>query len=299
MMKIIDPHIHLFDLKKGDYDWLKTANPPFWPDKTLINKNFNEQNLLLNTPLLLAGFIHIEAGFDNQQPWRELSYLQQECQLPYAAIASINLRLDNDRFNSQLEKLSHCVNFCGVRHILDEQAFDLLNTKQVLINFSLLNNFAEKRKQPLVFELQMPLDDHLSITALCDVISKHKNISFIINHAGFPTAKIDSIEWRNWQTNLTKLAIFENIAIKCSGWEMTDRQYTYQQDWLNHNLATCFTAFGEKRMMLASNFPLCLFTHTSYQDYWQSLLDTDFMRTKSMQEKSALCYRNALHYYHL
>ena len=46
-MKIIDPHLHLFDLKQGDYHWLKEENPPFWPDKHLIKKSFKETDLTL------------------------------------------------------------------------------------------------------------------------------------------------------------------------------------------------------------------------------------------------------------
>ncbi len=38
-LKIIDPHIHLIDLAKGQYHWLKPQNPPHWPDKHLIEKN--------------------------------------------------------------------------------------------------------------------------------------------------------------------------------------------------------------------------------------------------------------------
>ena len=276
MIKIIDPHLHLFDLKQGDYNWLKADMPPFWSDKSLVNRSFNEENLKLRPPLSLAGFVHIEAGFDNHQPWRELSYLEQKCQLPFVAIASIDLNLDSVNFNQQLEKLSHYVSFCGVRHILDEQALILLSCKQVRENISRLNNFtqmvfAEKNNHSMIFEVQLPLDDNLSVNVLCDVINNNKNITFIINHAGFPAKKTKSIAWENWQANLSKLSIFENIAIKCSGWEMIDRQYNHQQNWLNYNLDTCFTIFGEKRMMLASNFPLCLFTHTSYQDYWQTM----------------------------
>ena len=151
----------------------------------------------------------------------------------------------------------------------------------------------------MIFEVQMPLDDCLSVNALSDVINTMSNINFIINHAGFPTVDVGSIKWNTWQGNITKLASYDHVAIKCSGWEMIDRQYNHQQDWLNISLQNCFTIFGDKRMMLASNFPLCLFTHRSYQDYWHNILNTDFMQSKSEQEKSALCYHNALHYYRI
>lgn len=297
-MKIIDPHLHLFDLKQGDYAWLKAGNPPLWSDKALINKSFDEQYLKLEAPLSLAGFVHIEAGFDNQRPWRELDYLQKSCLLPFAAIANIDLTIDSDSFSQQLERLSRFASFIGVRHILDNSAFNLLTSKQVLTNISLLESTSKAQEDKLVFEVQMSLADHIGVNALCDVIATNSNINFIINHAGFPVTTINSIEWKNWQASLVKLACFPHVAVKCSGWEMSDRDYDRNLQWLNLTLQVCFTAFGKERMMLASNFPLCLFTHSDYQSYWQYLLSTDFIKNINSQEKNALCYHNAFHYYH-
>ena len=73
-MKIIDPHLHLFDLSQGEYSWLKPECPPFWPDKSLVAKNFSEHDLRLNESLKLTGFVHIDAGFNNQQPRREIAW---------------------------------------------------------------------------------------------------------------------------------------------------------------------------------------------------------------------------------
>ena len=63
-MKIIDAHLHLFDLQAGEYRWLSPDNPPFWPDKPVIAKNFSESDLVVSAPEQLSGFVHIEAGFD-------------------------------------------------------------------------------------------------------------------------------------------------------------------------------------------------------------------------------------------
>ena len=304
MIKIIDPHLHLFNLNQGDYHWLNKDNPPFWPDKSTIQQSFTEKDLALNLPLSLAGFVHVEAGFDNQQPERELDYLAQSCHLPFVAIASIDLTLDSLPFTQQLCRLLRRDTFCGVRHILTDQASVLLNCPQVLKNIRQLNNYTEldlttTNTPNLIVEIQLPLEDNLAVKALCHVVQNNQNISFIINHGGFPTKETLASVRDNWQENLIQLSQLSNIAIKCSGWEMIDRQYCQDINWLNHSLASCFDAFGKHRMMLASNFPLCLFTHTCYQDYWQFILATDFFKTKTLQEKNALCYHSALHYYHL
>ena len=290
-MKVIDPHLHLFSLELGHYHWLKAENPPFWPDKQGIHQSFNETDLALTEPLSLAGFIHIEAGFDNEQPWRELATLEQSCNKPFRAIANIDLTASSQHFNSVMDKLAECRSFIGVRHLLDEQALALLTNKQVLTNFNILNN------NGLIFEVQLALIEHAPVNALCEVILNNPEISFIINHAGFPPADVDTIEWQRWQSNLTKLSFYPNVAIKCSGWEMIDRNYNAA--WLNKNLSLIFTAFGAKRVMLASNFPLCLFSHSNYQSYWKTIISGDFFQALTEREKSALCYDNALSWYRL
>jgi predicted TIM-barrel fold metal-dependent hydrolase len=296
-MKIIDPHLHLFNLEQGDYQWLKPNNPPFWSDKTSINKSFTEKDLTLLPPLELVGFVHIEAGYDNNHPWRELTALEQSCDKPFKAIASIDLTSSSHDFSQCLTKLLSFRSFVGVRHILDEKASTLLTNKQVLSNIEELNDYAKNVVQGLIFETQLTLTEHAPVNALCEVISANPDISFVINHAGFPPADIQTIQWQRWQSNLVKLAMYPHVTVKCSGWEMNDRNY--QAAWLNENLSVLFNLFGTKRMMLASNFPLCLFSKNNYQDYWKFIITSKFFIGLSEQEKSALSYDNALHFYHL
>jgi len=294
-MKIIDPHLHLFNLEQGDYHWLKKDNPPFWPDKNIINRSFTEQELKLTQPFELAGFVHIEAGFDNKKPCREIAWLESSCKLPFKSIANIDITLSSDNFSLKIEKLTRFSSMVGIRHILDDKAFSLLSDKQVISNIAKLNSLG------LLFEVQMSLLDHQSINLLCDVIKHNNNMSFIINHTGFPPIDTQTIEWKHWQSNLIKLSKFPHVAIKLSGWEMMDRNYTQSksQSWLNLMMQGCFDIFGIKRVMLASNFPLCLFSQKNYQQYWLYLLSTDFFQTKTEQEKSALLYNNALQWYQL
>jgi len=296
-MKIIDPHIHLFNLEQGDYHWLRADNPPFWPDKSIINKTFEESDLMLEAPIELAGFVHIEAGFDNRQPWRELATLEQSSRQCFRAIANIDLTELNQNVTQNLERLVKLNSFVGVRHILDKQALSLLTNKHVLSNFKILNNFAANTTQGLIFETQLELAEHEAIDALCDVICDNPNITFIINHAGFPPTDIQTIEWQRWQSSLLQLSRFSHVVIKCSGWEMTDRDY--QPLWFNECMSLVLNIFGVKKVMLASNFPLCLFNKISYQDYWQSIISSAFFQARTKQEKSALCHDNALKWYYI
>jgi len=73
--------------------------------------------------------------------------------------------------------------------------------------------------------------------------------------------------------------------------------------------------FSVERVMLASNFPLCLLgnkcgnkldsnlgnelTNKDYESYWQDILESDVIKLCGEKEKSALLYHNALHIYQL
>jgi len=290
-VNIIDAHLHLFDLVKGDYHWLKSESPPYWSDKSIIQQDFTEDDLTLNATDNLTGFVHIEAGFDNLKPWREIAWLEEQCQLPFHSVAAIDLTLTTAEFSSHLDKLLSFKSVVGCRYILDEKAEELLNEPKTLIH---LGQLAEKK---LSFDVQMPLSNLTAVKLLNKILIKIPQLTVIIDHAGWPSALSkddeDKAQWLNWKQGLNILSQHNNCAIKCSGWEMTDRNFS--STWLTDVIDECINIFGDKRVMLASNFPLCLFSH-SYQEVWQNyqgILEERY----SLQQCQALFCDNAQYWY--
>jgi len=255
-MKIIDTHLHLFDLESGDYQWLKETSPPFWPDKNRINSDFSDKDLVLNPANQLMGFVHVEAGFDNEQPQREIQWLEQSVSGPFKSIAHINLELSSQQIMTDIKTLNSYNSVVGVRHIFDERAHELLSNEQVV------NNLAQIAKSRLLFETQLSGDDEQAISALVSVAQQLPSLTIILSHGCFfPVGKETS-----WQTNIERLALCPNIMIKASGWEMVSRDY--QQATVKHVVNLLLIAFGVERVMFGSNFPLCLFSR-SYDECWR------------------------------
>ena len=276
MLKIIDPHIHLFDLSLGKYQWLKPENPPFWPDKAKINQDFKFSDLALNEPLEFVGAVHIEAGFDNLHPERELAWLENQQKSELRTIAGIDLLLSETKFSEQLATISTYVSCVGCRHILDDDAVELLSNIQVQRNLALLNEYQ------WIFETQLNFSDSAAIDLLADVITKNPKTTFVINHAGFPNFSTNN---ELWLSSLEKLASLKNIAIKCSGLEMVDRNYSGKD--IKAAVESLINNFGVERVMMASNFPLTLFSY-SYQEYWLLVL-----KTLPQEYRQSLCFDNA------
>lgn len=300
IIEIIDPHVHLFALEHGQYHWLKSDNPPYWPDKALINKSFTADSLHLSEPLTLRGYVHIEAGFDNQQPCAELAYLEKHSSIhPFNTIAGCDLTLPSEEFATQIKSLTQHASCVGVRHILDDQALSLLACPRVLANLSYLD------AQGLLFEAQFDVTDTQVVDRIWHLFMHDSSSNtepsplthtWVINHVGLGSMNESSV--CQWQQNLARLAAIPSIKVKASGWEMADREYNFAQ--VKQTLSILLEVFGNKRVMLASNFPLTLFS-CSYQTYWENIVTALQELTESHALNSttqrALLLQNALDTY--
>ncbi|WP_414829764.1 amidohydrolase family protein [Alteromonas sp. H39] len=258
-MSIIDPHLHLFSLSRGRYDWLKPDNPPFWPEKGTICRDVSEYEL---NQVTLAGYVHIEAGFDNDRPWREVNWLHGHCRLPVRIVGGINLSADH--FFTQLDALSAKRNVVGVRDILDVRAAALLAQPVVRHRLGAIAD------RGLIFEAQLPLTDAAAVTQLERVLNHQSELMLVINHGGFPPVTTCSSQVRQWEQAMRRLSAYPGVSVKLSGWEMVSDMMNWRQ--VRRTIATALTYFGSERVMMASNFPLLTF-RMNYADYWQRICE--------------------------
>ncbi|WP_169303012.1 amidohydrolase family protein [Thalassotalea mangrovi] len=259
-INIIDPHLHFFDYQNGHYHWLKPDHPPFWHNKKILQKNFNETHLPTNPAIQLQGLVHIEAGFDNLNPEKELDFLNNRTLPTYRSIACADLTKDD--FRESLKRLKHYSHFIGVRHIIDEHGEWLLNDPTFEKNLALL---AENQ---LIFEAQLDCCDLDSAIRLATLASKYPDLQICINHAGILR---DYSEWpalpeyAMWRAAMHYFSDQDNIAVKISGMEMQNLRWNWQQaKWLVHKLKNLY---GLDKLMLASNFPINLLS-IPYDDLW-------------------------------
>ncbi|QJR80323.1 amidohydrolase family protein [Alteromonas pelagimontana] len=278
-MEIIDSHLHLFDLAQGDYHWLKEHNPPFWPDKADIAQSFCEADLRLSDNLTLAGFVHIETGFDNHKPWREVDWLESHCTLPFRSVGGVDLCAAS--FESDVLALAERNSVAGVRHILDDQAQTILTRPGMSDNFKLL------AERGLSFDAQFALADTAAVNALLSLCESADGLRIIINHTGFIPE--GGNEFERWQHNLAKITAYPHAAIKLSGWEMVKRQW--HADTVTRALNAVQAVVPTERIMLGSNFPLCLW-RGSYQAQWAT-----YLALTLPQHQQALLRENTRHWY--
>ncbi len=297
----IDPHVHFFALATGEYAWLKPDNPPFWKDKNLIHNDYCESDLSVNAPLNLSAYVHVEAGFDNENSLREAEYWLEKATLPMTAMIFADLRVSPERFRQSL-MLALALNgapqqernaffakpITGIRHIFDDETCNILSSDNMDENFSLLDELG------LLFELKMNMANSNDFSALMKVLEKYPSLRLSVNHAGgFNGAhnRISTKELNDWRQNMRHLCELNNAYVKVSGFEMQDRNYTI--DHVKRSLDDTLNVAGEENVMFASNFPLTLFSAT-YSSYWQLVIEAiDSMglkRSPLIHDTAKRCY---------
>jgi L-fuconolactonase len=319
-MNWIDPHIHFFALQHGHYDWLKPNNPPYWQDKSVIARSVYERDLFKGNHAALSGFVHIEAGFDNGQPWREVAFLEQHCIKPFRSVANIDLQ--SSASLSDIDRLKRFRSVVGLRHILDDDAASLLRRPKVL------HSLKHMAANNLSFDAQFDITDGASVSALLNVIERIPELTVIVNHVaaapflakalpaegalfaegslsaegslpaeGYLPAEgscskhansnrhsYSNLAYTKWQRNLRALAQCGNMAFKFSGMEMQDRQWTWP--YVERLLNTALDILPIDNIMLASNFPLC----TWRMPYAQLLKGYDNMLNRMQSQTTSTAF---------
>lgn len=100
----------------------------------------------------------------------------------------------------------------------------------------------------LIFERHLP--------QTIEFVDRHPNQVFILDHLAKPRAKDN--EMSPWRENVRELAKRQNVYCKISGLA-TEADYTlWTEEQLRPYIGTVLDAFGPRRLMFGSDWPVCL-----------------------------------------
>ncbi|CAN5321802.1 amidohydrolase family protein [soil metagenome] len=123
---------------------------------------------------------------------------------------------------------------------------------------------------------------------------KFPNQSFVIDHLAKPL--IAHQQLKPWKQQLQQIAMHENVLCKISGMVTEADWKTWKVTDFKPYLETILEAFGSKRLMYGSDWPVCL-TAADYDD--QFTIVKQFIEPLSATEKKAIMGGNATRFYHL
>lgn len=276
-MKIIDAHLHLWDISWLHYPWLDIVPG--------IRRNF-----------LIDDYKKSCNGFDIEA----MIFVQCEC-IPREAIAELDFVMEQAKADNRIKGI--------VAYAALEKGYELEGYIQMLKRNPLIRGVRRMTEQEPGLCLSKKFSEATDLLAKNDLsldlsikpfqaeetiamIERNPENKFILDHLGKPGIKNDG--FGEYKKYISRFAQFPNLGAKLSG-------LITEADWQNWNIDTirpyfefAVEKFGTKRLVFGSDWPVVLLAG-SLKEWLHAALELASNCTQ--QERDDLFYNNAKKYY--
>lgn len=149
---------------------------------------------------------------------------------------------------SQLAAFARNSKLVGVRHIVQSEP-----DNQFLLGDDFLRGMALLEKFDLTYDILI-YPQHLPVAA--QFVERFPKQRFVLDHLAKPHIKAREIE--PWATGVRGLAKFPNVYCKLSGLVTEADWQSWKPEQIVPYLDVAFDAFGPERLMIGSDWPVCL-----------------------------------------
>ena len=271
-MKIIDPHIHLWDPRSHRYPWMDGGGDSFVGDTAPIRRPYLVTDLLADagSDIQIEAVVHIEGNYDPAEPVEETRWLHALAAdpahrgMPQAIVAGADL--SSVDVETVLAAHAGHPNVRGIRQILNVHGnprYDYVG-RHYMHEAVWRSNFRLLARHGLSFDLQIYPSQ---MPEAVELARAHAQTTIILDHTGMFVDRSSVAGWRAWRDGMRALAQCPNVHAKISGLGMIDHQWTLES--LRPYALETIDAFGVERAMFASNFPVDRL-YGSYTALWQA-----------------------------
>ena len=160
----------------------------------------------------------------------------------------VDLQAGAEAVRGQLAAFASHRRLVGMRHIAQSEPDDrFLLRPQVLEGLQVLGEFG------LAFDLLI-YRRHLRAASEC--VARFPGQRFVLDHLAKPN--IRGREWNPWEEDIRALAAHPHVYAKLSGLVTEADWNAWRPDDLRPYLDVAFDAFGADRVMIGSDWPVCL-----------------------------------------
>jgi L-fuconolactonase len=273
----IDSHQHFWKYNPQQHDWITD-------DMKVIQGDFLPSDLL---PILQAHNIEGCVSVQADQTEKETNFLLElanENEFIKGVVGWFDLRADD--VYERLEHYSQFKKLKGFRHVVQGES-----DSEFMLRPKFKNGIIELGMYDFTYDI---LIYHYQLEQAIQFVKQHPEQKFVLDHIGKPDIK--SGEFFEWQTNIKKLALHQNVYCKVSGM-VTENEW---RDWKISDfkvyLDSVVKAFGTERLMYGSDFPVCTLAAT----YGEQLnIVKEYFSAFTSLEKKKIMGDNAIKFYNL
>jgi len=245
----LDSHQHFWKYSDAEYGWIQDPK---------LRRDFLPDDLHKQ---LRAGKIDGSVSVQARQTIGETEWLLSLA-ARYSFLKGVVgwVPLTSATVERDIEKFAADKKLKAVRHVVQDEPDD-----QYILREDFNAGVALLDKHGLAYDILI-FDRHLPYAI--EFVDRHPKQRFILDHIAKPRIREGAV--LPWRDNLREMAKRPNVWCKISGvvTEADHKHWTEAQ--LRFYIDTAIDAFGPKRIMFGSDWPVCL-SATTYQD-WRDLM---------------------------
>lgn len=196
----------------------------------------------------------------------------------------INLQADN--VEERLAYYSSFKKMKGFRHVLQGET-----NRTFMLQPKFMNGIGKLEKHNFAYDILI-FSDQLKYVP--QFVSAFPNQKFVIDHIAKPLIKEGKTD--EWKKEIQAVARYENVWCKISGLVTEADWKSWKSEIFTPYLDVITEAFGTKRIMFGSDWPVCLVA-ASYNQVLSIV--TDYFSDFSLGEQNAFFGGNAVKFYSL
>jgi L-fuconolactonase len=273
----IDAHQHFWKFDAVRDSWITD-------DMAVIQKDFLPADL---QPLLTANRLNGSVIVQSDQSEKENIFQLANAEaynFIKGVIGWVDLQADNIE-----ERLTHYSQFKkmkGFRHVLQGET-----DRALMLQPKFKRGIGLLKKFGFTYDILI-FPDQLKYAA--ELVAAYPDQLFVIDHIAKPGIKDKRID--EWKKDMQTIARFENVYCKISGMVTEADWKKWKQEDLRPYLDVVVEAFGIKRIMFGSDWPVCLVA-ASYSQIINSV--KDYFSSFSKEEQDLFFGDNAIAFYNL
>lgn len=239
--RVIDTHLHLWDLQQHNYAWLT--------DYPALNLSLTfEQRAHDFLGIDVIGSVFVECDADEDSIEKEASWACKIAEHKENHILGViaGCRPDHPDFDAYLDRIQHR-KLIGMRRVLHSQPDELLRSPKFA------HGLRQIGRAGLSFDLCL---NHKQLPAATELVRRCPETRFVLDHCGNPP--VDPANRATWLASIREIAREANVvACKLSGLlGAVDRQHDPLPQ-LRNIISDVAQAFGYERLLFGSDWPVC------------------------------------------